>query len=249
VAAEAQQVDAQVGWLEGDVPHGLGPVAVEGNAPLAAEGPDRGQGLEHADFVVGGHYAHHQGGWAEGLFELAQIHQAIAANGQFAELEAVAGQVAQGIEHGSVFRGQGDQLAPRATRRQFRLGQALEGQVVGFGGAAGEDQPGAGCITGARSSGIATHVAMEVAAEVAPDRAAGIARRQAQVPEDPGAGLLHGGGGQEAGPVQPAGGVGELFRPPGGHGGHHGRIAGGGGLVVEVGEHGPMLTRAFCDGW
>ena len=229
VGAEAEQVDAQLGGLEGKVAHGLGAVAVEGDSPLAAEGADRGQGLEHADFVVGGHHAHHQGLGAQGRFELVQIHQAIAAHRQFAEPEAMAGQVAQGIEHGPVFRGQGHELAPAAARRQFRLGQALEGQVVGLGGAAGEDQLGV------------------------PLRAPGVPRggscREAQLLQDLAAGLVHGGGGPQAGPVQAAGWVGELLRPPGGHGGHHGRITGGGGLVVEVGEHGPMLTRAFCDGW
>ena len=70
VATEAEQVDAQFVDGKRDVAGGLGRVHVQQHSPLPAEGGDSGQGLEHADFVVGGHHAQQQHVVAEGGFEL-----------------------------------------------------------------------------------------------------------------------------------------------------------------------------------
>ena len=107
VAAEPQQVDAQLLHGQGDVAHGLGAIAVEQGAPLAAEGTDGGQGLEHADLVVGGHHRHQQGVWPHDVGQLIKIHQAIAPHRQHGDGESVPRQPGQGIEHGSVFGGEG----------------------------------------------------------------------------------------------------------------------------------------------
>ena len=66
VAAQRQQIDADIGHGQGNVADGLGGIAMEEHAALAAEGGDGGQGLQHADFIVGRHHRQQQGGGAEG---------------------------------------------------------------------------------------------------------------------------------------------------------------------------------------
>ncbi len=109
---------------------------MQGDAPLAAERPDGGEGLQHADLVVGGHHAHQQGVVAQGLAESVQVHQAIGLHRQHGELKAMAGQIAQGLQHRPVLRGQGEQVAPPLAAG---LHQPLDRQVVGLGGSTGED--------------------------------------------------------------------------------------------------------------
>ena len=139
MAAEAEQVDAQLRHRQGDVAGGLGGIHVQQHAAALAEGGDRGQGLEHADLVVGGHHADQQHVVAQGRLEPGQIHQAIGRHRQQLQGEAVAAQIGQGVEHGPVLTHQAQQAPPRFALLQGQLAGSLEGQVVGLGGAAGED--------------------------------------------------------------------------------------------------------------
>jgi hypothetical protein len=205
VAAEAEQVDAQLLHGQGQVAGGLGGVHVQQGALAVAEGRQRGQGLEHADLVVGGHHAHQQHVVAEGMLQRCGTEAAIAVHRQQGEGEAMAFEIVQGIQHRPVFAHQAHQPPAAAGSTQGRFGHALEGQVVGLGGAAGEHHPlGAGPQGG-------RHL---------------------------GAGPLHCSRGFQPRPVAAAGRVGGVLAPPGRHRRHYSRVAGGAGLVVEVGEHG-----------
>ena len=143
VAAEAEEVDAQLLHGQGGVAGGLGGVAVEQHAPLAAELGDRGQGRQHADLVIGGHGAEQQHIGLQGRLQLGQIRQTVGLYGQQGERKAMALQVAQRIQHGPMFSGQAHQPPPLAAGRQGRFRHAFDGEVVGFRGAAGEHHLGA----------------------------------------------------------------------------------------------------------
>ena len=104
-------------------------------AAKLGDGPDR---LQHADLIVGGHHAHQQRVVPQVLGELLEIHQPRGGHRQFRERKAVAAQVAQRIEHCLVFGAEAEQMAAVAPGLQLCFGQALECQVVGLGGAAGE---------------------------------------------------------------------------------------------------------------
>ena len=64
-----------------------------------------------------------------------EIEQTIGLHRQHRELKAEALQIAAGVEHRPVLGGHRDNVPPP---REPRLTQALDGQVVGFGGPAGE---------------------------------------------------------------------------------------------------------------
>ena len=71
--------------------------------------------------------------------------------------------------------------------------------------------------------------------------------RHAQGLADLAAGPLDGGGGLQPRPVEAAGGIGEALPPPGLHRLHHRCGTGGGGVMVEIGQHDAMLTNVFTD--
>ena len=121
MAAEAEQVDAERRRLQGDVAHGLGGIAVETDASLAAEGADGRQRLQHTDLVVGGHHAHQQRVGPQGRFQHRRLQQAIGPHRQHGERKAMPFEVPQWIEHRAVFRGHGDQMPPPAAGLELGL--------------------------------------------------------------------------------------------------------------------------------
>ena len=137
VPAEAEQIEA--GW-QGHMPDRLGSIAVDQHLPLPAELNDGLHRLEDADLVVGGHNAHQQRLRAQGLLQLVEVDPAVGLGRQTHQLKAMPRQVAHRIEDGPVFGGQADQAPAGAAPPQLRLRDPLDRQVVGFTGAAAEDQ-------------------------------------------------------------------------------------------------------------
>ena len=80
---------------------------------LAAEGADFAHRLDHADLVVGVHHAHQHGLGADGVAQAVEIEQAVGRGGQDGGAAAEALQVADGIEHGFVLGGHGDDVVAR----------------------------------------------------------------------------------------------------------------------------------------
>ena len=115
---------------------GLHAVGVEENAVLAADFADFGDGLEHADFVVGVHDGDENRLIGDRFPQHVEIDQAVALHRQIGDPIAVLFELLAGIENGFVLGGGGDDVVAFFG---IHLGHALDGEVVRFGGAAGED--------------------------------------------------------------------------------------------------------------
>ena len=77
---------------------------------FAADVAQRGDVLNHADFVVHKHHRGQDGVRADGGAEGVQIQQAVVLRGQVGDLEALALQLATGVQHGLVLGLDGDQV-------------------------------------------------------------------------------------------------------------------------------------------
>ena len=140
VRRDRQQVDAHRVDVERDPAEGLGGVGVEQDAARLREAADRGQRLQHADLVVGGHDADQDRLRLEGRFERREIDQAVAADRQHRHAAAARFEVPARIEHRAMLGRHGhDVVAAPIIAIGGALGHALDRQVVRFGGAARED--------------------------------------------------------------------------------------------------------------
>jgi hypothetical protein len=135
VGRQAHQVDALAVHVERDLAGGLGRVHMEQHALAAAEPADGVDVLHHADLVVHGHHGD-QDVRAHRRLQHRQVEQAVGLHRQVGDLEALALQFAHGVQHGLVLGLHRDQVLALGL---VELGHALDGQVVGLGGAAGPD--------------------------------------------------------------------------------------------------------------
>jgi hypothetical protein len=94
------------------------------------------QGLQDTDFIVGGHDAHQSRVRPDRLLELGWGDQAIGLGLEQRNLESFPLELGEGIQHSVVFRLHADQMTATVGS-----GMAQEGQIVGFRGAAGKNQP------------------------------------------------------------------------------------------------------------
>ena len=92
--------------------------------------------LNDANLVVDVHQADQDGVVTHGGFQLGQADEAIGLGLQIGNLEAIGLQVPAGIKHRLVFGLAGDDMLALLL---VKLRYALDGQVVGLGGAGGED--------------------------------------------------------------------------------------------------------------
>ena len=127
--------------VDGDLADGLRGVAVQRHAALAADRGDLGERLDHADLVVGEHDADQRRVVAERVGDLLRVEPAGARAAVLLDVEqrhvvAAAREARQRIEHGLVLGADADEVIAAAARA---LGDAADGEVVAFGGAAGED--------------------------------------------------------------------------------------------------------------
>ena len=106
------------------------------NAALAAQLADFGDRLEHADFIVRRHDRDENRLVVHGALQVVEIDQAIFLHGQIGHAEAELLEVLAGVEHSLVF---GDCRDDVVALLAVHFGDALDGQVVAFGGAGGED--------------------------------------------------------------------------------------------------------------
>ena len=118
------------------MPSGLHGVGVEENALFLGDLADLLDRLDHADFVVGVHDGDQNRLGGDGAAQIVEIDAAVLRHGQVGDFVAVLLQALAGVEHGFVLGHlRDDVIALFAVH--FR--GALDGQVVRFGGAAGED--------------------------------------------------------------------------------------------------------------
>ncbi len=136
VAGDRHQVDVLLVHIDRNLADRLRRVGVEDHAALATELADLGDGLQHADLVVGGHDRDQDGLVVHGALQVVEIDQAVFLHRQVGDAVAVLLQALAGVEHGLVLGDRGDDVIALLA---VHLGDALDGEVVALGGAGGED--------------------------------------------------------------------------------------------------------------
>ena len=104
---------------------------------------DLRDGLQDADLVVGRHDGNQNRLVGNGAAKIVEVDQAIFPDRKNADLKAVLFQALATVPDGLVLGGQADNVVPLLP---IHLGHALEGQVVGLGGAGGEDDLLGRCV-------------------------------------------------------------------------------------------------------
>ncbi len=136
VGRERHQVDLQLLQIDFHLAGRLSGVHMEDDALFAADFAQRFHVLDHADFVVHHHHRHEHGVGTQRSLEDIQVDQAVVLDVQVRDFKALAFQFTTGVEHSLVLGlDRDDVLAAFGVE----VGCALDGQVVGFGGAGGPD--------------------------------------------------------------------------------------------------------------
>ena len=121
------------------MPVGLRRIRVHRDPMVAADRAQLLHRLDHTDFVVGHHHAHQLRIRLDGLFQLCRLNQAIGPGREQRQFEAFLSELLQGIEHRMMLAGHADQVPRASSGPGAKPGVTEQGQVVGFGGATGED--------------------------------------------------------------------------------------------------------------
>ncbi len=140
VGAERERIDAKLVEMYRDLAGGLGRITVEvwcnpsATAGPVAErlgyGPD---GLKCSYFMVNQHHGDQARLRAQAIRKRCGMHSALGIHGEQIEDEPLFGQLAQWFRNSRVLDGTSYQMSGRIAA------QAEEGQIIGLGGAAGED--------------------------------------------------------------------------------------------------------------
>ena len=136
VRAEAEQVNSHFLDIERNLAGRLGSIGVKKHAAFLAQSADGADRLKRADLIIGGHDADQDGPRRQGLRNLLDRYAAVSVHRQDRELKSLAAEAAQRIEDGLVLGGGRDEMI---AVWPVERGDALEGEIVAFGGAAGED--------------------------------------------------------------------------------------------------------------
>ena len=137
VSREAHQVDLQLLQVDLDLAGGLGRIDVEEDLALTQHLADGGNVLDDADLVVDVHDRDQDGVRPDGGLQVLQVDQAVFLHIQQRHLEALALQLAHGVERGLVLGLDGDEVA---TALLVEVGGTLEREVDRLGGTRGPDQ-------------------------------------------------------------------------------------------------------------
>ena len=136
VGRERHEVDLELLQVDHDLAGGLRRVDVENDALLAADLADGLDVLHHADFIVDHHHRHQDGVRAQRRLEGVQADQTVFLHVEVRHLETLALEFAAGVQHRLVLGlDRDDVLAALGVE----IRRALDGQVVGLGGAGGPD--------------------------------------------------------------------------------------------------------------
>src|SRR6185436_13883832 len=100
VRRDGKQVDLELLHVDLDAPGALHRIAVEDDALRAAQLADLPHRLDHADLVVHHHDRNQDGVRPNGFFKAIQINEAVLHHFQIRGLEALALELAEGVEHG-----------------------------------------------------------------------------------------------------------------------------------------------------
>src|SRR5580704_2876134 len=136
VAADGQQVDIVFLHVHRDFADGLHAVNGKENAVFLGDFADFGDGIDHANLIVGVHYGDQDGGRPNGSFQIIQADAAIALHRQIGNLEPVFFQALARIKNRFVLDGLSDDVVALFAEH-FR--DTLDHQIVRFGRAACKD--------------------------------------------------------------------------------------------------------------
>ena len=136
VPGDGEQVDLHVLDVDRDLTHGLRGVGVEEHLVRAADLANLLQRLDDADLVVHRHHRHHRRLRTDRGAQLVEIDEAVGLDREVRHVPSLLLEVAARVQHALVVRLRRDDvgLAPLV-----KVAHALDGHVVGLGGAAGED--------------------------------------------------------------------------------------------------------------
>ena len=133
---EGHQVHLHALQIDRHLAGALGRIHVEQDLARPGQLTDGGDILDDADLVVDVHQRHENGVVAQGRLELGEIDQSVRLGVQVGDLEALALELAAGVEHGLVLGFAGDDVAATLV---VEVGRALDRQVVGLRRAGGPD--------------------------------------------------------------------------------------------------------------
>ena len=143
VAAEGEEVNGDFPDVDGHFADGLDGVGVDGEAVFLGEGGGLGEGLGDAGLVVHPHEGEEKavvpGGGGERFPQGGEVEEAAFGDGEAGDAEAGFLHGGERAEDGAVLDPAGEDVAVLAAEV---AGEGLEGGVVGFGAAAGEDDFG-----------------------------------------------------------------------------------------------------------
>ena len=132
MAGERQQIGLEAADLNGNLARGLYRVGVEVDVGFRSDSPDLLNGLQHAGFVVCHHDGNQPGTGAQGFADVFRVNQAAPVHRNVGYFAAFALQMLAGVQDRVMLDGRADHVVARP-------GQPEEGQIVGFGAAAGKD--------------------------------------------------------------------------------------------------------------
>ena len=136
MAGQAEHVDVLLLDVDVQVADGLNGVGVEGHARFLTDGADLPDGQDGADLVVGVHGGNQAGVGADGVLHLLSGDVVTLPDVQIGDFKALFFQLCQGVQHGVVLKGRGDDvgLAPQFAP----AGGGADGLVVGLAAPGGE---------------------------------------------------------------------------------------------------------------
>ena len=129
-------VDVLLDHVDRNLADGLSRVGVEDHAALVTELADFRDRLNYADLVVRVHDRDQDRLVVHGALEVVEVDQAVLLDGHVGDAIAVLLEPLAGVEHRFVLGHRGDDVVALLA---VHLGDALDGEVVAFGGAGGED--------------------------------------------------------------------------------------------------------------
>src|SRR6266849_2922894 len=136
VAAQGQQVDVVLLDVDRNLANGLDAVHREEDTVLLGQLADFRHRVDDANFVVGVHDGNQDGLGRNGLAHIFWIDPAVALHREISHLKTVLFQAFTRVQHRLVLDGLRDDVVALLTEH---LGDALDHQVVGLGGAGGID--------------------------------------------------------------------------------------------------------------
>ena len=145
---QAQEIDVVAPHVHVNLADALRRVGVERHAALATEGADGTDVVQHADLVVGMHDGDDGRVVPDGVRHERRRDQAFRIRGEIGDVHAQAFEPRAGVQHGLVLVTRRHHMLPA-----HRLDHALDGQVVGLGGAGGPDDLARVCMDERRHLG------------------------------------------------------------------------------------------------